>query len=213
MGVTAALRRSLVMLLVAGGAVSYLAFPTGGVTVGLFTTAATLLGAALAFLVARGSGDKALLQRVSTVGLLPLPGALVVYFSFSAGGFFPDAPAFAALVLLAALVLRVTLAEDPVGGFSRPLAIATTAMALYTGWTLLSGLWSDAPARALIEADRALMYLLALVLFGSLPRSSSRLAWILRGVAGAMVLVSVSALLSRLLPDIFATDPTSPTNG
>ncbi|HEV2057800.1 MAG TPA: O-antigen ligase family protein, partial [Solirubrobacteraceae bacterium] len=174
---------------------------------GLLATAAVLLGLALALVVSRRPGDLALLQRVATGGLLGLPGALVVYFSFSAGGFFPDAPAFVALVLLAALVLRATLAEDPFGGFSRPLAIATTAMALYTGWTLLSGLWSDAPGRALIEGNRALVYLLALVLLGSLPRTTSRLAWMLRGVAAAMVLVSVAALVSRLLPDILATDP------
>ena len=40
------------------------------------------------------------------------------------------------------------------------------ALALFVVWTLLSGGWSDAPARALVEFDRALLYLLMLVFIG-----------------------------------------------
>ena len=40
------------------------------------------------------------------------------------------------------------------------------ALALFVVWTMLSGDWSDSPARALVESNRALLYLLMLVFVG-----------------------------------------------
>ena len=76
----------------------------------------------------------------------------------------------AALCLL--LVARVTISEDPFAGWSAALAVMAFALALFAGWTLLSGDWSDAPGRALIEFDRALLYLLMLVFVGLHARAS-----------------------------------------
>ena len=56
-------------------------------------------------------------------------------------------------------------------------------------WTLGSAFWSDSGGRAFLEFERALMYLLGFTLFASLPQSSARLAWMLRGVAAGLVLV------------------------
>ena len=47
-----------------------------------------------------------------------------------------------------------------------------SGLALFAVWTLLSAGWSDAPARAMIEFDRALAYLLVVVLIGSLAVAS-----------------------------------------
>src|SRR5687767_8284834 len=111
--------------------------------------------------------------RLANGLLLALPGAITVYFGFNAGGFYPDGVAFGALVLAAALALRVALAESPFEGFSVQIAIAAGALALFALWTLISGRWGlDAPGRSLIEFDRVLLYLLALLLLGSMPRSS-----------------------------------------
>jgi O-antigen ligase len=144
--------------------------------------------------------------RLATGALLLLPGVLTVYLSFNAGGFFPQNPAFLAIVLALALAARFALGAAPLEGFSRPLAIAAAALALFAVWTLVSGLWSDAPGRAVLEFDRALLYLLALLLFGSIPRSSVQLRWMLRGLALGIVVVSLVGLVTRILPDLWPVD-------
>jgi O-antigen ligase len=145
--------------------------------------------------------------RHATAALLLLPGVLTVYLSFNAGGFFPQTPAFVALVLALVLAARMALADRPLQGFSRPLAIAAVALALYALWTLASGIWSDAPGRALLEFDRALLYLLALLLFGSFPRSASCLRWMIRGLALGIAIVGIIGLVTRVLPDVWPVAP------
>ena len=185
----------------------YLAFRTGGAAVAVAAGAAVTCAAGLTAQIQRSPSDRALVARIGHGCLLALPGALVVYFSFNAGGFYPDATGVAAIALALLLVVRVTTAEDPFAGCGWPLALAAGALAALALWTLLSGSWSDAPARALIEFDRILVYLLALVLLGSLPRTAERLRWIVRGLALGIVVVAVAALLTRLLPDTFPTVP------
>jgi len=58
-----------------------------------------------------------------------------------------------------------------------------------------------------LEADRALAYLLVLLVFASLPYRPGRMRAIARGTALAIVVVSVAALSSRLAPDLFPTAP------
>lgn len=138
-----------------------------------------------------------------------LPAALTLFLGFQAGGYFPGAPAIAAVVLVAILVGRVLVLPRPFAGASVPFAIAAGALALYAAWTLGSAAWSHAPGRALIEFDRVLVYVLALVLGGSMARTLRRLRWMAGGVAIAFVALALAALLSRVLPDVFpvAGDP------
>jgi O-antigen ligase len=145
--------------------------------------------------------------RLAFAALLLLPGALTVYLSFNAGGFFPQTPAFVALILALVLAARMALVDRPLQGFSRPLAIAAGALALYALWTLASGIWSDAPGRALVEFDRALLYLLALLLFGSFPRSAACLRWMIRGLALGISIVGIIGLVTRVLPDVWPIAP------
>jgi O-antigen ligase len=151
-------------------------------------------------------------SRLATGALLLLPGVLTVYLSFNAGGFFPNTQAFVAILLAAVLTAHICLATSPFAGFSRPLAIAVGGLALYAGWTLLSGLWSNAPGRALLEFDRALIYLLALFLFGTLPRSPARMRAMLWSLALAIVVVSVAGLTTRVLPDVWPISATIADN-
>ncbi len=144
-------------------------------------------------------------RRLAGAALLALPGALTVYLSFNAGGYFADTQGLIALLLAVVLVLRITLADEPFAGFSGPLAVALGALALYAVWTLGSALWSDAPARAMLEFDRALLYGVALALFGSIPRRTERTAWALRGLALGIAGVCLFALLSRVLPEAWPT--------
>ncbi len=147
------------------------------------------------------------LRRGADGALLALPGGLVAYTAFNAGGFFAGTESLLAGILAIVLLLRVTLSERPFAGAGRTLVVAAGAMALFAAWILASSAWSHSPGRALLEFDRALLYLLALVLFGSLPMTPRRLAWMVRGVVAAAVVVCVFALLSRLLPHVLPTTP------
>jgi hypothetical protein len=79
------------------------------------------------------------------------------------------------------------------------------SLALFVVWAMLSGEWSDSPARALVESDRALLYLLMLVFIGLHARAPGRLGALLRWVALAIAAASAIALLTRLLPTTFPT--------
>ena len=198
--------RSVLLLLLPAAAAVYLAYRNGGPAAAVLAVIAVGCLTALMLRAAPGTFDAELAGRAANAALLALPGALTVYFAFNAGGFFPETPAFVAIVLILVLVVRIMTAEDPFAGFSWPLAVAAGALALYCVWVLVSGSWSDAPGRAFIEFDRAFMYLVALVLFGSLPRSSRSLRWMVRGVALGIVAVAVAGFLTRTLPDVFPTD-------
>jgi O-antigen ligase len=145
------------------------------------------------------------LERAGWIGLFALGPAALVYLSFNAGGYFPSATGFAALLLLQALILRTTLADRPFEGFSRPLALVLGALSLYGAWQLTSLLWSHASARALDSFDRTLLYVLALALFGSIRYPRAHLRWAIRALVAAIAAVCLIGLLSRLLPHVWPT--------
>src|SRR5260370_671127 len=91
------------------------------------------------------------------------------------------------------------------------LSLVPGALIIYfcfdAGWVWLSGQWSHAPGRALLDFDRDLLYVLALGLFGSVPRTSETLKWMLRGVATGAFVVCICGLFTRLLPDVWPTSP------
>src|SRR3954451_15527526 len=122
-------------------------------------------------------------RRLSEAGLAALPAVLVVWFSFHAGGYFPDATGFMAVLAAVLLMLRLTLNPRPIAGISWIGVAAIAAFGLFVLWTLASAWWSHAPARAMIEFDRALLYLLLLTLYASVPRTVVRMAWMVRLLA------------------------------
>jgi O-antigen ligase/polysaccharide polymerase Wzy-like membrane protein len=133
--------------------------------------------------------------------------ALTVVLGFRAGGFFAGATGVAALVLAVGLVLRITVSARPFGGWSAGLAIGAGALALFAAWTLCSEIWSHAPARALIEFDRVLLYLLVLITCGLEATRRGDLSRVVQGVAAAFVAICIAGLLSRTLPDVIHTSP------
>jgi O-antigen ligase len=143
---------------------------------------------------------------LGTGALCLLPAALTAYLGFNAGGFFPDTTAVATIVLIAVLIVRICVARNPFEGFNRSLAIAAAGLALYALWTLLSGRWSDSPTRALLEFDRALLYLVTLVLFGSIGRTTARFRWMVRSVALGIAVVCLAGLITRVLPEVWPVD-------
>lgn len=145
----------------------------------------------------------ALIERLAGWGTLFLPGALVVFLSFNAGGYFPGTPALVAVVVLLCLVGRILTGERPFAGFSPQLGICAGALGLYALWTLVSASWSDSTWRALVEFDRALLYLTVLVFFGSIPREPERVRWMTRGIALAILIVCTAGLITRVLPHVW----------
>ncbi len=149
-------------------------------------------------------------RRVSRLGeaaLIAFPAALTIFLAFHAGGYFPGTVAAAALLVTLALLARVITVDRPFAGFGAALLIAAAVMGVYAGWVLLSASWSDAPWRALAEFDRALLYLLVLLLFGSVPRDPERIRWMVRCFAAALFAICLVGLITRLLPDVWSTPP------
>ena len=143
--------------------------------------------------------------RVATLVLGLLPGALVLYFGFNGGGFFTGTVAFACMIVIQLLIVRVLLGDHPFEGFSPGVALVGGALAGFATWVLLSGLWSDAHDRAVIEFDRALLYLVVFLLFGLVARTATRTPWMVRGLAAAILICGGMGLFSRLRPDVLHT--------
>ena len=144
-------------------------------------------------------------ELIGLSALVLLAPVAVVYESFNAGGYFPDATGLAAVVFAQALILRTTLAARPFEGIGRTLAVPLAGLALFAAWQLLSVLWSHASAQTLDTFDRTLLYLLALMLFGSIRISRERLSWLLRALLLGVSVVCVIGLISRVLPHTWPT--------
>lgn len=141
--------------------------------------------------------------RASALAAALLPGALLVYLAFNAGGFFPGTQAVVAIALLLVLATWIAFSKQPFLGASIWMLVCAGALVLLSGWALLSGIWSDAPARGLLDAQRPLIYALAVVVFGLLIRDPKQLRWSLWSVLGAFAIVCGAALVTRLLPDVW----------
>lgn len=146
-------------------------------------------------------------EGFALTALMLLPGALVVFMGFNAGGYFPAAPAVAAIVLAQILLVRIVRSRDPLAGLAPATLVAIGALGLYAALTLASALWSHSSGRALIEFDRACLYLLALILFGTVRASSSNLRWLIRGLVLGASIVCLAGLISRVAPDVWHTAP------
>jgi hypothetical protein len=144
-------------------------------------------------------------SAVARQARLALPAAATAALCFSAGGFFPGVTAVAAIAVLVALLLRITLARHPWEGWSAGLSIGAGALALFAVWTLVSAHWSGAPGRALLEFDRTLLYLAAFVVSGLFVARAGDLAVVLRWTAAAACGVCIVALATRLAPGTFPT--------
>jgi hypothetical protein len=132
-----------------------------------------------------------------------VPGLATAWLGFRAGGFFPGTVGLVALVLALTVVARITTTREPFSGFSPALALASGALALFAVWILASAGWSDAPARALSECDRAVLYGLVLILTGTVAARRGDMALLLRITAAAFVAFALAGLITRLWPATF----------
>ena len=79
-----------------------------------------------------------------------LIAAVAAALAFDQAGFFPHAWVWAAVLFFWGSILALLLPGDVRVG--RPCAAFLAALALLTGWTLLSHIWSTVPGQALLEA-------------------------------------------------------------
>jgi hypothetical protein len=129
--------------------------------------------------------------------------ALTVYLGFNAGGFFPGAVAYTTVAMAALLILGIMLVHEPLVGSPPALLWALGAVAGLAALTLLSGSWSHAWSRAIIEFDRVLLYSLVLAFFGLIRHREGALEWSLRGfVVGALVLC-LAGWITRVAPNVW----------
>lgn len=140
----------------------------------------------------------------------PLAGlalfALVVALGFSGGGYYAGTTGTCAAAIALVLCARTALVRRPFAGFGRATAVAGVALGLLALLSLASLAWSDAPARAVTEYDRTLLYVLVLLGFGSLQRSPARLRWLVYGLTAAAAVVCLAGLVTRLAPDVWPVE-------
>jgi O-antigen ligase len=146
--------------------------------------------------------------RAPAVG--PLAGlalfVLVAALCFNGGGYYAGTTGVAAAVVAFGLCARTALVRRPFAGLGLATAVVGAIFALLTLFTLASLAWSDAPARAIIEYNRTLLYVLVLVGFASVPRTPERLRWLVYGMTAAAVVVCLAGLVSRLAPDVWPVE-------
>ncbi len=143
-----------------------------------------------------------IIERNASRTLMLLPGVMLVYLSFHAGGSQPGSQAIAAVLL--ALILAAILALTPTTGPWPSLTIGLVgAFAAYAAWALVSATWSHAPERALLKAVLPLLYGLGFALFATLARGAHEIRWVFRGLAAGTSAVCVGSFLSRALPAVW----------
>jgi O-Antigen ligase len=126
---------------------------------------------------------------------------------FHGGAYYAGATGLVCAGVALGLGARAAIVRRPFPGVGVAVAVATIALAAFTVWILISSRWSHAPARALFEYDRALLYGLVVLAFAACGRSAERIRWLLLGVAGGALVVCLAGLVTRLAPDLWSVTP------
>ena len=126
------------------------------------------------------------------------PFAVLVGLASAQGGFFPSSWGWASLPLLWLTAMVFALRQEiRLGAPERAVIALIVCVAL---WVLLSAAWSVAPARSILESQRALVYAAAVTAVLVLA-SSRHVATLAGGVLAAITAVCAFSLATRLFPD------------
>jgi O-antigen ligase len=135
-----------------------------------------------------------------------LPFALIVYLALRGGGYDPVVRDEVGTALWLALLIAGLIGLLPATRLTRASWIGLGLLAAFAAWTALSAIWSDSVERSIDSFVLVATYLgaFALVL---LTQGREGLERILGGVAAAIALIAVLAVLSRLHPQWFPSNP------
>ena len=147
--------------------------------------------------------DGGRLRRIGVVGVLLVPSGLMLGLALASGGFFPDSVSVAAVAVLAIFSARAMLSRTALVELSPGVLVVASALIAFTAWTLVSGSWSGSWARAMFAYDLVLLYTLVFVLIGTVRRSTARARVLLFSLAAVSVGISIAAVATWLLPDLF----------
>ncbi len=181
----------------------YVSFGAGGAGAGLGALVSLGLLLAAVRLARNEPEDAAVVRWIGSRALMLLPGALVVYLGYHAGGFFPGPASLVAVLLALVLGVRLIAGEVAAGPGERAASVIGLLFAAYAAWALVSGAWAHAPERALVEADLALVYLIAFVLFATSVTGPRDLRWLMRGLAAGAFTVCLGGFVARALPRLW----------
>ena len=147
--------------------------------------------------------DGGRLRRIGVVGVLLVPSGLMLGLALASGGFFPDSVSVAAVAVLAIFSARAMLSRTALVELSPGVLVVASALIAFTALTLVSGSWSGSWARAMFAYDLVLLYTLVFVLIGTVRRSTARARVLLFSLAAVSVGISIAAVATWLLPDLF----------
>ncbi len=148
---------------------------------------------------ARPDGDRAAIELArDALGPVALTLGTLLPLAALDGGYFPTTWGWAGVVLAALVVVLLILRADVELGV--PELVTLGALVALLGWVVASTAWSASVTRTVLDAERALVYVVAFAAAVLVVRERSYRAAI-AGIWGAVTLVSLYSLGTRLFPD------------
>ncbi|MEK7818084.1 MAG: hypothetical protein AAB281_07525, partial [Actinomycetota bacterium] len=138
------------------------------------------------------------------LGILAAGLLVVLYYSFSAGGFFLVRRSYGELLILFLLLLGLLLGLEVKGKLPLAGRLEMGLLGAFTLWILLSVLWSYIPARSFEEFTRALLYLAGFALFWLYLRRRHWLAWLGHLFVLIAAAVAIDSMLGKVMPDVIS---------
>jgi O-antigen ligase len=145
--------------------------------------------------------DRAQLGLGLVVGALL--AALTTYLGFNAGGFFAGTTAVVTIALCLLSAIGVLFLPRPLESLTPALLVPLALLTGFAAWTLASATWSGGSARALLEFDRTLLYVVALFFFGAVAGGRGRLDWGIKGLVVAAVAICAAGWMTRVAADVW----------
>jgi len=144
------------------------------------------------------------LRRPALARIAPglLAAAVLTPLAAGNGGYFPPAWGWSAAALLWAAAIAV-LARDEVEVTAAEV-VSVAAFGLLTVWMLVSAAWSGDTTSAVLEAERALVYVSGLVGLLLVSRRGEAIGSLLAGAVVAVTATCAYGLVGRLFPSVHA---------
>jgi O-antigen ligase len=134
----------------------------------------------------------------STASAALLGFSSVALIAANNGGYFPTAWGWSALALLWAAALALLLRTQPAFGILE--CVAGGALVAFTSWIAIATTWSSDTSQSVLEIERALVYVAAVLAAAAIVRQRS-ISHFLGGLLVAITVVSAYSLATRLFPE------------